>query len=86
MRYIPNTDTYLGIQRWYLPPSVACSFQIGKIRVCTFMVRSFRDGLPVHCLTFVDVKRRVLDRRSSDLIKRIANRLCHRQITNYMCL
>ena len=75
MRYIPNTDTYSGIQRWYLPPSVACSLQICKVCFCTFMVRSFRDGLPVHSFTFVDVKRRVLDRRSSDLIKRIANRL-----------
>ena len=59
VRYIPNTDTYSGIQRWYLPPSVACSFQICKICFCTFMVRSFRDGLPVHSFTFVDVKRRV---------------------------
>ena len=37
--------------------------------------KSFRDGSPVYILTFVDVKRRGLDRRSSDLIKRIANRL-----------
>ena len=56
-------------------PSVACSFQICKICFCTFMVRSFRDGLPVHSSTVVDVKRRVSDRQSSDLIKRIANRL-----------
>ena len=75
MCYILNTDTYSGIQPWYLPPSVACSFQICKICFCTFMVRSFRDGLPVQSFMFVDVKRRVLDRRSSDLIKRIANRL-----------
>ena len=38
-------------------------------------VRSFRDGSPVYTLTFVDVKRRGLDRRSSDVIKRIASRL-----------
>ena len=38
-------------------------------------VRSFRDGSPVYSLTFGDVKRRGLDRRSSDLIKRIASRL-----------
>ena len=75
MRYILNTDTYSDIQRWYLLPSVVRSFQICNICFCPFMVRSFRDGLPIHSFTFVDVKRRVLHRRSTDLIKRIANRL-----------
>ena len=75
VRYISNTDTYSGFQRWHLPPSVACSFQICKICFCIFMVRSFRDGLPVHSFTFVDVKRMVLDRQSLVLLKRIANRL-----------
>ena len=36
---------------------------------------SFRGESPVYSLTFVGVKRRRLDRRSSDLIKRIAIRL-----------
>ena len=63
MRYIHNTDTYSDILRWYLSPSVVRSFQICKICFCIFIVRSFRDGLPVHSFTFVDLKRRILDRR-----------------------
>ena len=48
--------------------------------VCFFVVffsvtvRSFRDKSPVYSLTFGDAKRRGLDRRSLDLIKRIASR------------
>ena len=38
-------------------------------------VRLFRDVSPVYSLTFGDVERRGLDRRSSDLIKQIASRL-----------
>ena len=74
VRYIPNTDSYSDIQRWYLPPSVACSFQICKIFVHLWCDQL---GLSGHSFTFVDVhvKQRVLDRRSSDLIKRVANRL-----------
>ena len=87
---IPNTTTYSGIHRRYFPPSIAASFQICKICFvfvlfvcCCFLffclffsvtVRSFRDGSPVYSLTFVDVKRRGLDRRPSDLNKRIASR------------
>ena len=48
--YIPNTTTYSGIHRGYLPPSVA--FQLFSV-----IVRSFRAGSPVYSLTFVDVKK-----------------------------
>ena len=71
--YIFNTTTYSGIHGGYLPHSVADSFQICNI-CFSVTVRSFRDGSPVYRLTFGDVKRG-LDRRSSDLIKRIASRL-----------
>ena len=71
---VPNTSTYSGIHRGYLPPSVAGSYQICKIFFFFFFFffsvtgRSFRVGSHVHSLTFGDVKRRGLDRRSSDLI------------------
>ena len=66
--YIPNSTTYSGIHRGYLPSSVSGSFKKKSVTV-----RSFRDGSPVYSLTFVDVKRKGLYPRS--LIKRIASRL-----------
>ena len=44
--YIPNTTTYSGIHRGYLPPSVAGSFQICKSWPF-ITVWSFRDRWPV---------------------------------------
>ena len=62
-----TTTTYSGIHRGYLPPSVACSFQICKFFFLLLLffhitARSFRVGPPVYSLTFVYLKRRDLDR------------------------
>ena len=68
--YIPKTTTYSGIHRLLLLvhfKSVRFGFPVP--------VRSFRNGSPVYSLTIGDVKRRGLDRRSLDLIKRIASHL-----------